>query len=98
LIPLIAHDRAGFGGGLFSSGVLVLLITLHARPSPHLLQALALAGSTGFVCAISVHFCIGYLVFSHIAPAFAGAALFVAGLILTFRDSFFTEKTLLEEN
>jgi hypothetical protein len=98
LIPLIAHDRAGFGGGLFSSGVLVLLITLHARPSPHLWQALALAGSTGFVCAISVHFCIGYLVFSHIAPAFAGAALFVAGLILTFRDSFFTEKTLLEEN
>jgi hypothetical protein len=88
LIPLIAHDRAGFGGGLFSSGVLVLLISVHAKPAPHLWQALALAGTTGFVCAISVHFCIGYLVFSHIAPAFAGAALFLAGMALTFQDCF----------
>ena len=88
LIPLIAHDRAGFGGGLFSTGVLVFLIALHAKPAPHLWQALALAGTTGFVCAISVHFCIGYLVFSHIAPAFAGAVLFLMGLALTYRDCF----------
>jgi hypothetical protein len=88
LIPLIAHDRAGFGGGLFSTGVLVLLISLHAKPTPHLWQALALAGTTGFVCAISVHFCIGYLVFSHLAPAFVGAVLFLTGMGLTFRNCF----------
>jgi len=88
LIPLIAHDRAGFGGGLFSNGVLVLLIALHARPAPHFWQAFALAGVTGFTCAIAVHFCIGYLVFTHIAPAFAGAALFLTGLGLIFRDCF----------
>src|SRR5580700_2163311 len=40
-------------------------------------QALALAGGTGFACAIGVHFCIGYLIFSHLAPAFAGAALLI---------------------
>ncbi len=88
LLPLIAHDRAGFGGGLFSTGVLVLLITLHARPAPHLWQALALAGTTGFVCAISIHFCIGYLVFSHLAPAFAGTGLFMTGMALIFKDCF----------
>jgi hypothetical protein len=88
LVPLIAHDRAGFGGGLFSDGILVVLITLHARPTPHLWQALALAGITGFICAISVHFCIGYLDFGHLAPAFAGAALFLIGLALTFKDCF----------
>jgi len=88
LIPLIAHDRAGFGGGLFSTGVLVILIILHAQPAPHVWQALALAGTTGFACAISVHFCIGYLVFSHLAPAFAGAIVFLTGMALIFKDCF----------
>ena len=84
LLPLIAHDRSGFGGGLFSTGVLVVLIVLHGRPSPHLWDALALAGLAGFACAIGVHFCIGYLIASHLAPAIVGAAIFLVGLTLIF--------------
>jgi len=30
LIPVIADDRAGFGGGLLSCGLLILIITRHA--------------------------------------------------------------------
>ncbi len=41
LVPLIAHDRAGFGGGLVSAGLMVALIALHAKPSPNVFQAMA---------------------------------------------------------
>lgn len=82
LIPLIAHDRAGFGGALVSSGLLVLLIAWKALPSQHLSQALLLAGGTGFVCAIGVHYPIGYVDFSHLAPAWLGAIVFSVGLVL----------------
>lgn len=85
LIPLIAHDRAGFGGGLFSTGLLVLLILWKAPPSRHLWQALVTAGSIGFACAIGVHYPIGYLDFWHLAPAWAGAAVFAAGAGLLWK-------------
>ena len=65
LVPLIAHDRAGFGGGLDCVEVMVALIALHAKPSRHVWQALLFAGTIGFLCAISVHICIGYLVPVH---------------------------------
>jgi hypothetical protein len=86
LIPLIAHDRAGFGGGLFSTGLLVLAIVWKARPSRHLWQALVIAGVAGFGCAISVHYPIGYLDFWHLAPAWAGGAIFIAGACFSWRQ------------
>jgi hypothetical protein len=49
LIPLIAHDRAGFGGGVFNVGFLVLACTWCGTPSRHLWQALAVAGAVGFI-------------------------------------------------
>jgi len=83
LIPLIAHDRAGFGGGLFTTGLLVLCIVWKSRPSRHQWQALVVAGCVGFASAIGVHYPIGYLDFWHLAPAWAGAVLFGAGAWLT---------------
>ena len=81
LIPLIAHDRAGFGGGLFSCGLMIALIMWKA---PHidraLWQALLIAGTAGFACALGIHFMIGYTDASHLGPAFAGFALFLTGL------------------
>ncbi len=53
-----------------------------ARPSRSLRQALALAGLAGFGGAIDVHVAIGYTDPLHLAPAVAGAALFVIGLVL----------------
>lgn len=81
LVPLIAHDRAGFGGGLATIGVLLVMCAWYAPPSRAFHQAVLLAGGCGFGCAIGTHFVEGYLNPVHLAPAFAGAALF-AGSIL----------------
>ena len=85
LVPLIAHDRAGFGGGLLSTGLIVALCTWCGAPSRSLWEALLCAGLAGFGCAIGVHLVVGYTDPSHLGPAVAGALLFVAGLILTRR-------------
>ncbi|MGI4740845.1 MAG: hypothetical protein ACRYG7_37220 [Janthinobacterium lividum] len=53
-------------------------------PSPSLWQVLALAGGVGFATAIGVHPLIGYTDFSHLAPAFVGLGLCVAGLWLSY--------------
>jgi hypothetical protein len=81
LVPLIAHDRAGFGGGLASCGLAVLAIVWKARPARALWQALLAGGMMGFGCAIGVHYPMGYLSFSHLAPAWAGAAIYLTGII-----------------
>jgi hypothetical protein len=84
LIPLIAHDRAGFGGGLISSGILVLLIVWKARVTPALWQALLISGAAGFGCAIGVHYPIGYVDMTHLAPAWLGAVFFAVGLFFAY--------------
>ena len=81
LVPLIAHDRAGFGGGLTTVGALLLVCGWYAPPSRSFHQAVLIAGGAGFGCAIGTHFAEGYLNPLHLAPAFAGAALF-AGSVL----------------
>jgi len=83
LIPLIAHDRAGFGGGLATTGVLLSGCAWYARPSRSFHEAVLVAGSAGFGCAIGTHFVEGYQNPLHLAPAFAGAALFVGSIGLT---------------
>ncbi len=82
LVPLIAHDRAGFGGALFSCGIVMFASVLRARPSRSLRQALALSGLAGFGTAIGVHPAIGYLSPSHLGPAVLGCAVYAAGLVL----------------
>ena len=83
LIPLIAHDRAGFGGGLLTTGMLVLAIVWKARPSRPLWEALLVAGLCGFGCATGIHFPIRYLDPFHLAPALAGFVMFLIGMILS---------------
>jgi len=85
LVPLIAHDRAGFGGAVFCFGLTMLLTVWRARPSRGLWQTLALAGLVGFATAIGVHPAIGYNDPVHLAPAVAGAIAYAAGLTLTAR-------------
>jgi hypothetical protein len=82
IVPLIAHDRAGFGGGLATAGLLVALCAWYARPTRAFHQAVVLAGTVGFGCAIGVHYVEGYTNIVHLAPAFAGAALFAASVLL----------------
>jgi hypothetical protein len=82
LIPLIAHDRAGFGGGLMSTGLLIAFCGWYAPPSRSFLEAIVAAGAAGFGCAIGVHFAEGYTDFVHLAPALVGALLFVTAVVL----------------
>ena len=85
LVPLIAHDRAGFGGGLGTIGVLLLACAWYARPSRSFHHAVIAAGGAGFGCAIGTHFLEGYTNPFHLAPAFAGAGLFAVSAILQWR-------------
>ena len=80
LIPLIAHDRSGFGGGLTTVGALFLICGWYARPSRSFHEAALVAGSAGFACGIGTHFAEGYLNPLHLAPAMAGAALFACSI------------------
>lgn len=88
LVPLIAHDRSGFGGGLFSGGLAILFIALFGvRAADRVLwRTLAASGAIGFGCAIGMHFVVGYTSFSHLLPAYAGAATFLAAAITLFPD------------
>ncbi len=81
LVPLIAHDRAGFGGGLATTGVLLLMCAWYTAPSRAFHQAVVIAGAAGFGCALGTHFVEGYVNPMHLAPAFAGAALFASGAL-----------------
>ncbi len=85
IIPLIAHDRASFGGMLLSSGVATLLPVLWGfeRSRPWLWRMLAGAGVAGYLCAIGVHFTVGYVSAWHLAPAFGGALVLAVGLGLS---------------
>lgn len=86
LVPLIAHDRSGFGGGLATTGLTVLACVWCGRPSRSLWETLALAGTAGFGAAIGIHAMVGYLDLSHVGPAVLGAAVFAMGLSLTSRN------------
>jgi MFS family permease len=83
LVPLIAHDRAGFGGALISCGLAMFIAVLYGRMSRSLWQALTIAGLCGFVTAIGVHAVIGYNSVTHVAPAVAGAIVFFIGIAMT---------------
>ncbi len=88
LIPLIAHDRAGFGGGVCSGGLALFLCIWCSPWSRSLWQALVVAGLAGFSTAIAIHPVIGYTNLIHLAPAIVGALLFAIGLALSFRRCF----------
>ena len=82
LVPLIAHDRAGFGGGVLTLGLTTLLCLWCAEPSRHLRQAVAIAGLLSLTAALGVHMTVGYTDLWHLAPPVVGAALLVVGLAL----------------
>jgi hypothetical protein len=84
LVPLIAHDRAGFGAGVCCCGVTMLFCIWCGQASRALWQALLLTGLIGFGTAIGIHPIIGYTDFVHLAPAYTGAVLFLVGICLSY--------------
>ena len=88
LVPLIAHDRAGFGGAVGCYGLALLACAWCGTPSRGLWRVLAASGTVGFAAAIGVHPAIGYSDPVHLAPAVLGACLFAAGLLAYRRECF----------
>jgi len=78
LIPVISHDRAGFGGGLCSIGSLLLFMARCADLNRSLAEIVGVMGLAGFGGAISVHFVVAYVDFFHLLPAFLGFLIFLA--------------------
>ncbi len=83
LVPLIAHDRAGFGGGVFCCGAMLFFCLWFSPISRHLWQATLMTGTVGFATAIFVHLPIGYTDVIHLTPAVLGAVMLTTGLAMT---------------
>lgn len=86
LISLIAHDRAGFGGALFSNAVALLATALWGvqQGKSWLWWMFLFGGLPGFVAGFWVHWDIGYTDVVHLVPAYFAFMLYVAGLILLY--------------
>ncbi len=86
LIPLIAHDRAGFGGALFADAIALLAAALWGIQIGRrwLWRTLLFGGAPAFFAGLGIHFDIGYTDFVHLLPAWFAFALYVAGLILLY--------------
>jgi hypothetical protein len=84
LVPLIAHDRAGFGGAVFTTGLTAVGCLWYSRASRALWQTMLLAGAISLSTAIGIHYAVGYVDAWHLAPPVVGAMSLVAGLVLTY--------------
>lgn len=84
LKPLIAHDRAAFGGGLATIGLLYFFIIRCSDAMISLWQILAVSLAVGFSTAIGVHYFIGYTSVTHLLPAYCGVMTSVVGLVMTY--------------
>ena len=86
LVPLVAHDRATFGGMLIACGVAVLQTALWGYRQGHrwLWWTLLVGGIPAYAAAIGVHLVVGYTNLMHLAPAISAAVLFALGLGLSF--------------
>jgi dihydroorotate dehydrogenase len=83
LIPVMAHDRAGFGGGLLALGILFGATAWKGirRNSLGAWRALGLAGFSLMIPAFLAHAFIGYIDPIHLFPVYSGAVLLVIALV-----------------
>ena len=86
LIPVIAHDRAGFGSALVSVGLLVLLLSLWGfrKGERWVWNTLAIGALPAFVAGIGTHLYIGYTDFLHLLPVYFLVVLYLIGLGLSY--------------
>jgi dihydroorotate dehydrogenase len=86
LIPLLAHDRASFGGTMVAVGVAWMLGGMWGfrRGARWLWWTFLVSGASGFLTAIGIHVVVGYTDFEHLAPVYLALALFTLALILSY--------------
>ncbi|MCM3619534.1 dihydroorotate dehydrogenase [Sutcliffiella horikoshii] len=87
LIPVLAHDRAGFGSALLSVGLLVLTMALwgYQQGNKWVWWTFLIGGMPAFIAGIYIHFAIGYTTFVHLLPAYFALVLYILGLLLSYR-------------
>src|SRR5579864_2928176 len=87
LLPLVAHDRATFGGMLLSSGIAMAWSAWRGYgPGRRWLWVMYLAaGLPAYICAIGVHIVVGYHDWWHLTPALAGCSIWGLGVLLSYR-------------
>lgn len=87
LIPVISHDRAGFGGSLVSVGLLVLMISLWGfhQGKKWIWWTLLFGSLPAFITAIGVHILIGYTNFIHLLPPIVALLLLIGGLVMSYQ-------------
>lgn len=86
LIPVIAHDRVGFGSVLITIGLLVFMIALwgYRRGEQWVWNTLTIGAIPAFATGIGTHFYIGYTTFIHLLPVYILVVLYMAGLVLSY--------------
>jgi dihydroorotate dehydrogenase len=85
LVPVIAHDRAGFGSALLSVGLLVLMLALWGirEGERWVWWTFTIGAIPAFAAGIATHLFIGYTDFIHLLPAYFALILYVIGVICT---------------
>jgi dihydroorotate dehydrogenase len=86
LVPLVAHDRATFGGMLIACGVATLLPALWGfrRGQAWLWWSLMLAGNVAYLSTMLVHWNVGYHSLKHLIPAYSGLGCLWAGGLASY--------------
>lgn len=87
LIPVISHDRAGFGGSLISVGFLILMISLWGfqQGNKWIWWTLLFGSIPPFLTAFGVHFMIGYTDFIHLLPPMIALLFLIIGLAMSYQ-------------
>jgi len=99
LVPLVAHDRATFGGMLIACGVATLLPALWGfrRGQAWLWWSLMLAGNVAYWATMLVHWKVGYDSLMHLLPAYGGLLLLWTGGGLSYRHLAARDRRLEDE-
>lgn len=88
LIPLVAHDRAGFGAAVVIQALLAFgclwFSSTGVEVSKALWQVIFIAGVVSLGAAIGTHFIVGYIDLLHLAPPAAAAFSLAVGLALSY--------------
>lgn len=87
LIPVMAHDRAGFGGGMLALGIMFAATAWMGirRNALGAWWALGLAGVWLIAPALIAHIAVGYTNVIHLSPVYSGSLLLAISLITLFK-------------
>lgn len=87
LLPLVAHDRATFGGMTLSTGLAVLMSGLWGfrRGNRWLWRALMAGGSLCYLMTLWIHWKVGYVSVRHLIPVYLGLAMLWTSGCLSYK-------------